>query len=49
MTVGTLDEHRLTVDKQLAVLDFDLAEAHFLRDDLHDIALTVLDNGKECI
>ena len=31
MTVGTLDEHRLTVDKELLVLDFHLAETYLDR------------------
>ena len=31
MTVGTLDKHRLTVDKELLVLDFHLAETYLDR------------------
>ena len=37
MTVGTLDEDRLTVDKQLAALDFNMAEAYLLSDNLKHI------------
>ncbi len=49
VAVCTLDEHRLSIDEKLAVLDFHLAEARFLRDDLHDIAPTVFNGGEERI
>ena len=49
VAVSTFDEHGLSVDEELTVLDFYLAESHFLRDDLHDIAAAVFDGGEECI
>ena len=42
MTVGTLDQYRLSVDEQLRVDDLHLAEAHLLRHHLNDVALLVL-------
>ena len=35
VTVGTLDENGLTIDQQLSTLDFNMAEAHTLANDLH--------------
>ena len=49
VAVSTLDEHGLSIDEQLTVFDFHLAETDFLRDDLHDIAAAVFDGGKERI
>ena len=40
--VGTLDEHGLSVDKQLLVFDLHLAESHALRDGSHHVASLVL-------
>ena len=41
MAVSSFDEDRLAVDQQLWILDFNLAEAHFLCDDLLYLALLV--------
>ena len=53
MTVGTLDEHRLTVDKELLVLDFHLAETHLDRSHasrLHSVLLLSTHQGNlQCI
>ena len=49
MTIGTLNEYRLSVDEQLTVLDFNLAEAHLLRNHLYNVALAVLDDSKQRI
>ena len=43
VTVNTLDEYWLSVDKQLATLDFDLAEADALRDALEELAAIVVE------
>ena len=43
--VGTFNEYRLAVDKQLSILYFNLTEAHFLRYYLNDISLTVFNNS----
>ena len=41
MPVSTLDEHRLTINQQLTVFDFHLAESYFLRDNLLHLPLLV--------
>ena len=38
MTIGTLDEDGLTIDEQLASLDFDMAEAYLLANSLEGLA-----------
>ena len=53
MTVGTLDKHRLTVDKELLVLDFHLAETNLDRSHasrLHSVLLLSTHQGNlQCI
>ena len=45
VAVGTFDIYGLAIDEKLTVLDLYLAEAHLLRNDLHDVALTVFYKG----
>ena len=53
MTVGTLDKHRLTIDKELLVLDFHLAETYLDRSHasrLHSVLLLSTHQGNlQCI
>ena len=54
VTVGALDEHRLSIDEELLVLDFYLAETYLHRDSAdasHALALCCreADDGVECV
>ena len=54
VTVGTLDEYRLSIDEELLVLDFYLAETYLHRDSAdasHALALCCreADDGVECV
>ena len=49
MTVCTLDVDRLTVYEELSILDFNLAEAHLLRNYLNDVALLIFHCSNESV
>ena len=49
VTVGALDQHRLAVNEELRALDLHFAEANLLGNDLNNVSLRILDDGKKGI
>lgn len=43
VTIGTLDEHRLTIDEELTVANLNLAETYILHKAFDKVAFAVLE------